>query len=69
MSLRSRTPRSTQKATKSSLRSWRASLIPKRSQVLGDVEAPTREAAEAEAVRMFNLDEHQRSRLVMQKRE
>jgi hypothetical protein len=49
--------------------SWRASLIRKRSQVLGDVDAPSREAAEAAAVRAFNLNEHQRSRLVVQERE
>ena len=51
------------------VRSWRASLIRKRSQVLGDVDAPSREAAEAEAVRLFNLNEQQRSRLVVQERE
>jgi hypothetical protein len=49
-------------------RSWRASLIRNRGQVLGDVEAPNREAAEAEAVRTFNLSPEQRSRLVVQER-
>jgi hypothetical protein len=49
-------------------RSWRASLIRKRAQVLGDVEAPSREAAEAEAVRTFNLTPEQRSRLLVQER-
>ena len=38
-------------------KSWRASLILKRGKVLGDVEAPSREAAEAEAVRLINLNE------------
>jgi hypothetical protein len=47
-------------------RSWRAALIRKRAQVLGVVEAPDREAAEAAAVRTFNLTPEQRSRLVMQ---
>jgi hypothetical protein len=51
------------------VRSWRASLIRKRSQVLGDVEAQSREAAEAAAVRIFNLNEQQRGRLVVQERE
>jgi hypothetical protein len=49
-------------------RSWRASLIRKRAQVLGDVQAPSREAAEAAAVREFNLSDEQRSRLVVQER-
>jgi hypothetical protein len=41
---------------------------PQEGQVLGDVEAPSREAAEAEAVRTFNLSPEQRSRLVLQER-
>ena len=49
-------------------RSWRASLIRRKGQVLGDVDAPSREAAEAEAVRTFNLTPDQRSRLVVQER-
>jgi hypothetical protein len=49
-------------------RSWRASLIRKKAQVLGDVEAPSREAAEAAAVRTFNLTPEQRSRLIVQER-
>ena len=49
-------------------RSWRAPLIRKRGQVLGDVEAPSCEAAEAEAVRTFGLTPEQRSRLVVQER-
>jgi hypothetical protein len=36
-------------------RSWRVSLIRKRAQVLGDVEAASREAAELAAVQQFNL--------------
>jgi hypothetical protein len=49
-------------------RSWRVSLIRKHGQVLGIVEARSREAAEAEAVRMFGLNKEQRSRLVVQER-
>jgi hypothetical protein len=63
----------TRKTTNTNLRgaasrSWRASLIRKKAQVLGDVEAPSREAAEATAVRTFNLSPEQRSRLVVQER-
>jgi len=35
-------------------RFWRASLIRSEAQVLGEVEAPSREAAEAAAIWMFN---------------
>jgi hypothetical protein len=49
-------------------RSWRASLIRRHGQVLGNVEAPSREAAEAAAVRMFDLSPEQRIRLVVQER-
>jgi len=53
---------------RSKLRSWRVSLIRKRAQVLGDVQAASREAAERTAVREFNLTDEQRSRLVVQER-
>jgi hypothetical protein len=49
-------------------RSWRASLIRSKGLILGTVEAPTREAAEAAAVREFNLTPEQRNRLVVQER-
>jgi len=52
-------------------KSWRASLMRRmrsKAQVLGDVEAPSREAAEAVAVRTFNLSPEQRSRFVVQER-
>jgi hypothetical protein len=49
-------------------RRWRASLIRSKAQVLGDVEASSREAAETAAVRTFNLNPEQRSRLVVQER-
>jgi len=44
------------------------SLIRKRAQVLGVVEAASREAAEAAAVRTFGLSNEQRKRLVVQER-
>jgi hypothetical protein len=46
-------------------RSWRASLIRKKAQILGFVDAPDRAVAAAKA---FNLDAEQRSRLVVQER-
>jgi hypothetical protein len=48
--------------------SWRASLTRKRGQVLGNVETPSRAAAEAAAVRELGLSPKQRSRLVVQER-
>jgi hypothetical protein len=49
-------------------RSCRVSLIRKRGQVLGNIEAPSREVAEAAAVSAFSLTEEQRKRLVVQER-
>jgi hypothetical protein len=46
------------------LRTWRASLIRKRTRVLGDVQASTREQAEMAAIDKFNLDDEQCNRLV-----
>jgi hypothetical protein len=43
-------------------------LVRKRTQVLGIVEAPTREVAEAAAVSAFSLTEQQRAWLVVQER-
>jgi hypothetical protein len=64
MSSRSRTANTNPRAAAS--RSWRASLIRSKAQVLGDIEAASREAAEAAAVRTFNLSPEQRNRLVVQ---
>jgi hypothetical protein len=47
-------------------KSWRASLIRKRGQILGTVEAASRQAAEAVAIKTFQLSEDQRKRLVLQ---
>jgi hypothetical protein len=49
-------------------RRWRANLIRSRAQALGDVQASSREAAEAAAVQTFNLSPEQRNRLVVQER-
>jgi hypothetical protein len=48
------------------MRNWPASLIRKRTEFLGHVEAPDREAAEAAAAERFKLTEEQRRRLVLQ---
>jgi hypothetical protein len=50
------------------LRSWRVSIIRKRGQYLGTVEAPNEKAAEATAVAEFDLSQDQRRRLVVQER-
>jgi hypothetical protein len=68
MSSRPRTRQSANNPRAAASRSWRASLIRKKAQVLGEVQAPSREAAEAAAVREFNLTDEQRSRLVVQER-
>jgi hypothetical protein len=47
------------------LRSWRVSIIRKRGQYLGTVEASNDKAAEAAAVAEFDLSEEQRRRLVV----
>jgi hypothetical protein len=57
-----------QKSTPAQLRSWRASLIRKRAQYLGTVEAPNERAAEAAAVAEFDLSDEQQRRLVVQER-
>jgi hypothetical protein len=54
-----------QKSTLAKLRSWRVSIIRKRGQYLGTVEAPNEKAAEAAAVAEFDLSDEQRQRLVV----
>ena len=56
------------KATAAKLRSWRVSLIRKRAQYLGTIEASNEKAAEAAAVKAFDLDSEQRTRLLVQER-
>jgi hypothetical protein len=46
-------------------RTWRVSIIRKRGELLGTVEAPTREAAERAAVRAFSLSAEDRKRIVI----
>jgi hypothetical protein len=49
-------------------RSWGVVLIRGRGQLLGYVQAPDLKAAEAAAVRQFNLSEEQRRRLLIRER-
>ena len=55
--------------TAAKLRSWRVSIIRKRGQYLGTVEALSEKAAEAAAVAEFDLSDEQRRRLVVQERD
>jgi hypothetical protein len=57
------------KPTAAKLRSWRVSIIRKRGQYLGTVEAPNEKVAEAAAVAEFNLSDEERRRLVVQERD
>jgi hypothetical protein len=50
------------------LRSWRVVIIRSKGEYLGSVEAPDRERAEAAAVKLFDLDRDQRSRLLIRER-
>jgi hypothetical protein len=54
------------KHTAAKLRAWRVSIIRKRWQYLGTVDAPNEKAAAATAVAEFNLNDEQRRRLVLQ---
>ena len=54
---------------KKPVRSWRVILIRSRGEYLGSVEAPDRERAEAAAVKLFQLDQDQRSRLLIRERQ
>ena len=56
------------KPTAAKLRSWRVSIIRKRGQYLGTVEAGNERAAEAFAVKTFGLSDEQRRRLVVSER-
>jgi hypothetical protein len=50
---------------KSSARHWLVSIIGKRSEFLGTVEAPDEKSAELAAAEQFGLDAWQRKRLVL----
>jgi hypothetical protein len=56
------------KSKASRLRSWAVIILRNRGDLLGFVEAPDVNAAEAAAVKAFDLNEHQRSRLLLRER-
>ena len=60
------TPR--KKPAAANLRSWRVIIMRSKGEYLGSVEAPDRERAEAIAIEQFNLDDDQRSRLLIRER-
>jgi hypothetical protein len=45
-------------------RSWRVIIMRSKGEYLGSVEAPDRDRAEAVAIKQFELDDDQRSRLL-----
>jgi hypothetical protein len=55
--------------TAAKLRTWRVSIIRKRGQYLGTVEAPNEKAAKAAAVAEFDLSAERRQRLVVSERD
>jgi hypothetical protein len=57
------------KAAAAKLRSWRVTLMRSKGEHLGTVEAPDRERAEAVAVKLFDLDRDQRSRLLIREQQ
>ena len=50
------------------LRSWRVIIIRSKGEYLGSVEAADRDRAEAVAIKQFDLDQDQRSRLLIRER-
>jgi hypothetical protein len=62
-------PRPPKKPTAAKLRNWRVAIMRSRAKPIGTVKAPDRAAAEAEAVRLYSLDEDQRRRLLILERE
>ena len=62
-------PRPTKRPTAAKLRRWRVSILRQRAHNLGTIEAPDREAAETEAVKLFGLTEEQRKRLAVREQE
>jgi hypothetical protein len=61
--------RARKKPIAAKLRNWRVSIIRRRGQYLGTVEAPNEKAAEAAAVAEFDLSDEQRQRLVVSERD
>jgi hypothetical protein len=51
------------------LRSWRVIIMRSRGEYLGSVVAPDRERADAVAIKLFDLDQDQRSRLLIREQQ
>ena len=58
--------RSEDNPPKAALRPWRASIIRKKLDRIGRVWAADRQTAEKVAIEEFHLDEHERSRLLIE---
>jgi hypothetical protein len=56
------------KPAAANLRRWRVIIIRSEGEYLGSVEAPDRERAEAVTTKLFDLDQDQRSRLLIRER-
>ena len=54
--------------TVTNLRSWRVIIIRSKGEYLGSVEAADRDRGEAVAIKQFDLDQDQRSRLLIRER-
>jgi len=54
---------------KQPLRSWRVIIMRSKGEHIGTVEAPDCERAEAVAIKQFDLDRDQRSRLLIRERQ
>jgi hypothetical protein len=63
-----RPPPKKKKATAAKLRGWRVIIMRHRGEHLGTVEAPDRQRAKAAAVKLFDLDDDRRRRLLIRER-
>jgi hypothetical protein len=61
-------PSPSKKFTDAKLRNWRVAIMRSRARAIGTVQAPDRAVAEAEAIKLYGLDEDQRRRLMVWER-
>jgi hypothetical protein len=61
-------PTPPKKPTAAKLRNWRVAIMRSRAKPIGTVQALDRAAAEAEAIRLYGLNEDQRRRLLILER-
>jgi hypothetical protein len=57
------------RTTAADLQSWRVIIMRSKGEYLGSVEAPDRERAEVVAIKLFDLDRDQRSRLLIREQQ